>query len=201
MRMRMTGIQALRLLNADARKGKIDILKFLERNFVPEGGDQHHPIRFESWQKEHILAPVFDKIDGRRRWDTFLIGLPKKNGKSTLAACTATYALLLDDPYPEVYSAAGDKDQAKIIFNYTRKAFERSPGLRPLVKIYRDAIERIDGNGFYRALASDSSGTHGRNASCVIWDELWNQPNYGLWEALAHSPARTDPQWSPKTGQ
>jgi hypothetical protein len=100
---------------------------------------------------------------------------------------------LADAQIITVYSAAGDKDQARIIFNFTKKAFERSVGLRSLVKIHKDVIERVDGNGIYRVLASDSSGSHGLNASCVIWDELWNQPSYDLWEALTHSPARENP--------
>ncbi len=191
----MTPLEALRTLDASARTGKPNILAFLEQNFMLEGSNSRikKPIRFEPWQKEHVLKPVIDKVDGKRRWDTFLIGIAKKNGKSTLAACVATYALLLDDPNPEVYSAAGDKDQARIIFTSTKRAFERSAGLRPLVKIYRDAIERVDGNGIYRVLASDSSGSHGLNPTCVIWDELWNQRSYDLWEALTHSPARENP--------
>ena len=191
----MTALEVLRTLSATARAGRLNILNFLERNFMLEGSNflVKKPIRFEPWQRDHILKPVIEKFDGKRRWDTFLIGIAKKNGKSTLAACIATYALLLDDPNPEVYSAAGDKDQARIIFNFTKKAFERSPGLRRLVKIFRDTIERVDGNGIYRVLASDSSGSHGLNPSCVIWDELWNQPSYGLWEALTHSPARDNP--------
>jgi hypothetical protein len=191
----MTPQEALRTLNDSARSGKLNILNFLERNFILDGRNSlvRRPIRFEPWQREHILNPVIEKVDAKRRWDTFLIGIAKKNGKSTLAAVIATYALLLDDPYPEVYSAAGDKDQAGIIFKFTKRAFERSTGLRPLVKIYKDAIERVDGNGVYRVLASDSSGSHGLNASCVIWDELWNQRSYHLWEALTHSPARENP--------
>jgi terminase large subunit-like protein len=189
---KMTPQEALRALNASAQAGKLDALKFLERNYMLNGKNQK-PIRFEPWQVENILVPVFRKINRRRIYDTYLIGLPKKNGKSTLASGLAVYALLLDDPNPEVYSAAGDKDQARIIFNFTKKVFERSPGLQPLVKIYKDEIARIDGNGIYRALASDSSGNHGLNPSCVIWDELWNQPSYDLWEALTHSPARENP--------
>jgi hypothetical protein len=189
---RMTSKEALCALNASARAGKLNVLDFLERNFIPEGSNQK-PIQFEKWQVDHVLDPVFRKVNHQRRYDTYLIGLPKKNGKSTLAACVGVYALLLDDPYPQVYSTAGDKDQARIIFNFTKKAFERSPLLGPLVKIYKDVIERVDGNGSYRVLASDSSGTHGLNPSCVIWDELWNQPDYSLWAALTHSPARENP--------
>jgi hypothetical protein len=192
---RMTPQEALRNLDALARAGELDVVKFLERNFMLERSSflVKSSIRFEPWQRDNILKPVIEKVDGKRRWDTFLIGIPKKNGKSTLAACIATYALLLDDPNPEVYSTAGDKDQARIIFNFTKKAFERSAGLKPLVKIKKDAIERVDGNGVYQVLASDSSSAHGGNATCVIWDELWNQPSYALWEALTHSPARKNP--------
>jgi hypothetical protein len=42
--------------------------------------------------------------------------MPKKKGKSALAACEAVYALLPDDPSPEVYSCSGDYDQARIYF-------------------------------------------------------------------------------------
>src|SRR5438105_4326248 len=129
---RMTPKEALRILSASARAGTINALDFLERNFIPEGNNGK-PIRFEPWQVEHVLSPVFKKVDHRRCYDTYLIGLPKKNGKSTLAACVAVYALFLDDPCPEVYSTAGDKDQARIIFNFTKRALERSAGLRPLV--------------------------------------------------------------------
>ncbi len=101
--------------------------------------------RFEQWQKEFVLRPVLERVE--RGLDTFLIGVPKKNGKCTLASCIATDALLLDDPFPEVYGFAGDKDQAKVVFDFTRKAFERSPALKQLVKIYRDVIERVDGTG------------------------------------------------------
>jgi hypothetical protein len=184
--------EMLRTLDAYVRAGKIDAVKFLERNYILQGNNQK-PIRFEPWQVENVLAPVFRKVNHRRSYDTYLIGLPKKNGKSTLASCGGVYALLLDDPNPEVYSAAGDKDQARIIFDFTRKAFEPSPVLSPLVKIYSDVIERVDGNGIYRALASDSSGNHGLNPSCVIWDELWNQPSYDLWEALTLPPTRENP--------
>lgn len=186
----MNPSETLRLLGEKARAGELDVLAFLEDHFFIETDT---PIRFEPWQREYVLGPLFQMENGRRRFDTFLNGIGKKNGKSTMAACVAVDALLLDDPSPEVYGCAGDKDQARIIFRTVRKAFERSPGLRPFVKLYGDAIERIDGEGFYRVLSADAPTSHGFNPSCVIWDELWNQPSYDLWEALTHSPARRSP--------
>lgn len=164
-----------------------EVISFLEKYFVLENGK---PIRLEPWQKEHVLTPVIERVI--RSCDTFLIGLPKKNGKSTLASCVALYALLLDDANPEVYSAAGDLDQARIIFNFTKRAIQRSE-LRKFFRFFKDAIERADGAGVYRAFAADASGLHGLNASCVIWDELWNQFSYDLWEALTHTPSRAHP--------
>ena len=172
---------------------RVDIIKFLEDLFILENGK---PIKLERWQKEKILRPIFYDLDskGNRVVNQALVGLPKKNGKSTLAAGVAAYGLLGDgEPEAEVYSCAGDKDQAKIIFKQTRKAFERSPMLRKEVKIYKDAIERRDGRGFYQVLSADAPTAHGLNAHYVIWDELWNQRSYDLWEALTHSPARRQP--------
>jgi hypothetical protein len=164
-----------------------DAIAFLQQHFLLENGE---PIVFEPWQKQHVLTPVFER--SKTGCDIFLNGLPKKNGKSTLAACVAVYALLLDDPNPEVFSAAGDKDQAKIVFDFVSKTLKRSK-LARYFKFYADTVERADGSGMYKALASDASGSHGLNPSCILWDELWNQPDYSLWEALTHSPTRKNP--------
>lgn len=172
---------------------RVEIIKFLEDLFILEDGK---PIKLEAWQKEKILKPVFYDLDsaGRRKINQCLVGMCKKNGKSTLAAGVAAYGLLGDgEPEPEIYGCAGDKDQAKIIFNQTAKAFRRSESLYKEVNIYKDVIERKDGRGFYRVLSADAPSAHGLNPHFVLWDELWNQRNYDLWEALTHSPARKQP--------
>jgi len=172
---------------------KVNICDFLERFFILESG---RPIEIEPWQKRQIFDPVFSDLDGGglRKRDLALIGLPKKNGKSTVAAGVACYMLLADGEIDaEVYSAAGDKDQARIVFGQMSKAVKRSPVLRNAVKVYRDAIERKDGGGVYRVLSADAPTAHGLNPSCLIFDELWNQPNRDLYDALTHSPARKNP--------
>ena len=118
----MTPREALQALNASARADNFNALAFLERNFILQ--DTNKPIRFEPWQVEQVLVPVFRKVNRQRRYDTYLIRLPKKNGKSTVAACVGVYALLLDDPNPEVYSTARDKDQA----GSGQKIFSRKQG-------------------------------------------------------------------------
>jgi len=45
-----------------------EVISFLEDHFLLEGGK---PIRFEPWQKEHVLTPVFER--DKLSWHTFLI--------------------------------------------------------------------------------------------------------------------------------
>ncbi len=171
---------------------RIPIEKFAEL-FILEDGS---PLHLEPWQAEEIVRPIFTTLDedGRRRYNLALVGLPKKNGKSTLASLVALYMLLCDNERePEVYSVAGSQAQAAIIHRQVSRAIQRSPLLAGEVKINNDNIVRKDGRGFYKVLSSEAPQQHGLNPSCVVFDEAWNQPNYDLYEALTTSPARREP--------
>lgn len=123
-----------------------DIISFLEEQFILEDGK---PIRLEEWQKEKILKPIFYEkdVDRLRKYNLALIMLTKKSGKSTLAAGVSLYMLFHDTDDAEVYGIAGDLEQARIIFQKTKKAVMRNPNLREAVSIYKDAIELKNGNG------------------------------------------------------
>lgn len=170
---------------------KQDISVFLEEQYILDDGK---PIKLQEFQKK-ILRDVFQTKDehGLRKYNLALCGFPKKNGKSTLASGVALYMLFCDVPNAEVYSVAGDKDQAKIIFNMTKKAIERNPILFGSVKIYRDEIVVPSTNSLYKVLSSDAPTLHGLNGSGIIFDELWNQPNRDLYDALTQSPTRKEP--------
>jgi phage terminase large subunit-like protein len=69
------------------------------------------PFLLMQWQKE-IIADIFGIVDdeGHRQYQKAYIEIPKKNGKSELAAGVALYCLIADDePGAEVYSAGGVK--------------------------------------------------------------------------------------------
>lgn len=155
------------------------------------------PLILEPWQTSRIVRPLFytlDPITRLRRFNLALIGMAKKNGKSTLAALVALYMLLADgEPEPEVYGAAGDKEQARLVFRQVARFVQRSRTLERELKVYKDVIERRDGQGFYRVLSADAPSAHGLNPHAVIFDEYWNQRTYDLTEALTHSPARKQP--------
>lgn len=170
---------------------KNDICVFLEEQYFLEGGK---PIVLEPFQKT-ILRAIFQtkETGGYRKYNLALLGIPKKNGKSTIASGVALYMLFADVSNAEVYSVAGDKDQAKIIFQMTKRAIERNPILLSSVKIYKDEIAIPSTNSIYKVLSADAPTAHGLNPSCVIFDELWNQPNRDLYDALTQSPVRKEP--------
>lgn len=170
---------------------KKDIVVFLQEQYILENGK---PIVLEEFQKK-ILRDIFQtkNKNGFRKYNLALLGMCKKNGKSTIASGVALYMLFADVPNAEVYSVAGDKDQAKIIFQMTKKAIERNPILFDSVKIYKDEIIVPSTNSIYKVLSADAPTAHGLNPSCVIFDELWNQPSRDLYDALTQSPVREEP--------
>ena len=75
------------------------------------------------WQ-EQIIRDVFGVVreDGTRQFRTAYVEIPKKNGKSELAAAVALYLLYADnEPSAEVYGAAADRQQASIVFDVAKR--------------------------------------------------------------------------------
>lgn len=150
-----------------------------------EGEYAGEPIRLRRWQRD-ILNDLFElRSDGRRRYRQALIGMPRKNGKSAIGAGLALYLLLADDePGAEVYSCAGDRDQARIVFGTAKEMVEMDPDLSGRLKLYRDTIVDKQTNGVYRVLSAEAYTKEGLNPSSVIFDELHVQPSRELWDVM-----------------
>ncbi len=150
------------------------------------------PFNLQKWQEEEILRPLFGTVtpEGYRQYRTAFIMMPRKNGKSELAAAIALYMLFADgEQGAEIYSAAADRDQASIVFNIAAQMVRQSPALMKRCNII-DSQKRIvyyKTNSFYRAISADAYSKHGYNAHAVIYDELHAAPSRDLWDVLATS--------------
>lgn len=157
-------------------------------------GPAGSPIAMRGWQREllgHLLAR---RPDGRYRHRQALVGVARKNGKSALGAGLALYGLLMGPEGGEVYSCAGEKEQAKIVFSVARRMVEMEPELTEICKCYRDVIEVPSTGSFYRALSAEAFTKEGLNPHQVIFDEVHVQPNRELWDVMAlASGARVEP--------
>lgn len=152
-----------------------------------------HPFALLPWQKERIVRPLFGwkrKADDKRRYSTAYVEIPRKNGKSTLAAGIALLLLFADgEAGAEIYSAAGDRQQASIVFDIARQMRDRSPALARRSTAVKTGIAVPATASFYRPLTSEAYNKWGYNAHGIIFDELHAQPNRELWDALTTSVA------------
>lgn len=133
--------------------------------------------------------------DGRRIYREAILGIPRKNGKSTFAAALALYLLIADgEAGPEVYVAAASKKQARIIFDESKKYVRRSTGLQDFVRPYRDTIVCAENDGKLEVVSSDAPLQHGLNPSGNVIDELHAHKDPDLYDALTSgSGAREEP--------
>lgn len=157
------------------------------------------PFELLEWQQE-IVADLFGwkrYEGGPRLYRKAYIEVPRKNGKSTFAAGLALYLLLFDGELgAEIYSAAGTRDQASLVYSMASSMLKKSKALKPAVKV-RDSVKRIiypKNDSFYRAIAAEADAAHGFNAHGIIFDEVHTQPDRELWDVLDTSTgARTQP--------
>lgn len=152
------------------------VIRWIETHCVFTNGEWiGKPFRLQTWQKLLILALFeLDPATGLRLYRWALIGVPKKNGKTELAAALALYFLIGDgEPAPLIVCAAASDDQADLVYSAARTMCELSPTLRLVTEVFDSEIQvpSIPGAKLKRVAAA--SGTNdGQNIHVVICDEL-----------------------------
>nr|WP_174515122.1 terminase TerL endonuclease subunit [Youngiibacter fragilis] len=140
------------------------------------------------WQ-EQIIRDVFGTIksNGYRQFNTAYVEIPKKMGKSELAAAVALLLTCGDgEERAEVYGCAADRNQASIVFNVAADMVRLCPALSKRVKIL-DSQKRLiylPTGSIYQVLSADVSNKHGFNTHGVVFDELHTQPNRKLFDVM-----------------
>lgn len=157
------------------------------------------PFELIDWQ-EQIIRDLFGTIkpNGYRQFNTAYVEIPKKMGKSELAAAVALLLTCGDnEERAEVYGCAADRNQASIVFNVAADMVRMCPALKKRVKIL-DSTKRLiyqPTGSIYQVLSADVSNKHGFNTHGVVFDELHTQPNRKLYDVMTKGSgdARTQP--------
>lgn len=132
----------------------------------------------DPWQIVWIIAPIFGWVHadtGHRVFSEVFIEVPRKAGKSTLAARLLVVLLCADGEMgAEVYAAAASRDQAKIVGNDVIKVIASSPRLAKKVKTFPGAARATvpATGGVFRALSKVAETAHGLNVHGSVIDEL-----------------------------
>lgn len=149
------------------------------------GGHVGELISLRGWQQLLVRHLKARRPDGKLRHRQGLIGMARKNAKSTLGAGIALDELTFGPAGSEVYSCAGDREQARIVFGTARRMVEMEPELGSRLKLYRDAIEHPAMGSVYKVLSAEAYSKEGLNPSLVLFDEVHVQPNRELWDVMA----------------
>jgi len=172
-----------------------DYIDFIEGELVlTEDRWAGQPFRLKAWQRRWIAELFKRDDDGLRHYTHGLLGLPRGNGKSTMISALELAVLVLEDVRGiEVYSLAGDKDQARVVFNTAKKMYEASVEAYPdgvladQLVLYRDRIEYPERDGVLRVLPADASREQGLRPYAAFVDEvhvLEGQAGEDLWNAM-----------------
>jgi len=157
------------------------------------------PFDLLPWQ-DKIVRDIFGTVkqSGFRQYNTAYVEIPKKNGKSELAAAVALYLTCGDNEWgAEVYGCASDRQQASIVFDVAVEMVDQCPALKKRIKPIM-SVKRLvykPTSSFYQVLSSEAFTKHGLNIHGVIFDELHAQPNRDLYDVMTKGSgdARTQP--------
>ena len=155
------------------------------------------------WQ-EQILRDVYGTVRDEdptiRQYSTAYVEIPKKQGKSELAAAIALNQLCNDDEWrAEVYGCAADRQQASIIYDVAVDMVKQSPALMKRIKLI-ESMKRmvyLPTGSVYQVLSAEVATKHGLNVSACVFDELHTQPTRALYDVMTQGSgdARAQPLW------
>lgn len=159
----------------------------------PDGGDPV-PVKLIPWQLDRVIAPLFGwkRPDGRLRYRRGAVFVPKKNGKTWLMSGIAQYLLTAHQPLADVYPAAVDREQARILYRMLKRSVEASPTLSKVLEVVdsKSIIRNRKHGNVLRCLSADAYRNEGLNGSVII-DEIHAHKSDELISALMYATRAT----------
>lgn len=155
------------------------------------------------WQEKiirDVYGTVRDEDPSIRQYTTAYVEIPKKQGKSELAAAIALNQLCNDDEWrAEVYGCAADRQQASIIYDVAKDMVKQSKALSKRIKLV-ESVKRmvyLPTGSIYQVLSAEVATKHGLNVSACVFDELHTQPTRALYDVMTQGSgdARAQPLW------
>lgn len=174
------------------------VVAFIESLTITSGIYAGKPFKLRDWQRRIIEAIYNTDENGRRIVRQVLVTIPRKNGKTQLAAALALCHLVGPEAEQrgQVYSAAADRKQAALILRelvaFVRA--DRELADRIIIREHSKTLEDVVTGSTYEALSSDAKKAHGLNVSFAVLDELAQWPKRDLYDALTTGgAARAEP--------
>jgi len=134
---------------------------------VPSGKGARRRFRLRPWQKRIIRKILAAGVR------TAVVAVPRGNGKSSLAAAVALWALVDGPEGAEVAIVAGTSErQSRICFDKARRMVELESELSERIQIFQDKLVMPDHGASLFPLPADADAILGANPSFTLVDEL-----------------------------
>jgi len=159
----------------DKRAADLAAAFFPDHLVLTTGEWAGRPFVLEPWQENDIIRPLFGwkRPDGTRRYRRCYVWVPRKNGKTELAAGVGLLLLVGDgEEGGEVYSIATDKNQARIVFDKASIMVSKSKSLPEFLECFETSVYCPSLNAAFKPLSGRSKGKHGYNVSGLVGDEI-----------------------------
>lgn len=173
------------------------IIAFLRKLPITDGEAAGQPFTVDPWQEawiRDVYEPV--KPDGRRVVRSAILSCARKNAKTALIAGLILAHLIGPASVfnGQIYSAAVDRDQARVVFKMVVDIIEMTPWLKRSlwVRDHVSIIEVTDENrgsykSTYKALSAVVKSKHGLGADFFVYDEFGEASDRALWDVLFDS--------------
>ena len=144
------------------------------------------PFELLDYQRVLIRAAFgWKRQDGLRRFRKVFLAIPKSNGKSPLCSGVGLLLAAFDNEAgAEVYAAAGDKAQARIVFDTASIMVKKSPQLSEVFEVFRDSLKVRGSTEYFQVVSADAPTKHGFRPHGIVFDEFHAQPDRQLYDTL-----------------
>jgi hypothetical protein len=109
---------------------------------------------------------------------------PRGHSKTGDLGTEAVTELVLGRPESQLFCAAADEEQARLLLEDVRGKFERSPTLKPLVRYTRTEIIVKTTGSRLRVMSGDAPSAYGLRPDWIALDELAEWRRRDLWDSL-----------------
>ena len=156
------------------------------------------PFVLEPWQWFQVIGPIYGwkMPDGTRRFRSAFIFIPKKNGKTQLAAAISIRELF-DQIGARCFMTAVSLDQMTIdgVFDEACGIVKRSEHLSGLIELLPSTNRMVieSRNAMLVALPTSAGSSQGKNASSLIFEEFHEWKDREFYNSLLYADsARVD---------
>jgi hypothetical protein len=126
------------------------------------------------------VAGIRDYTGPRAFWNIASRGYDKSGSIARMVAWAVSYSR-----FPmEIVVAAGDQDQASILYDAAKRECELNPWIRGRIRFKTKKIEGIRSGSVVKILTADAPSSYGLRPDLIICDELTWWEKRDLWDAI-----------------